>query len=113
MANSTSHAAHGGAHDPAEIDRHVRTYIIVFASLLVLTVITVAVSYLHLNVKAAVAVALMIASLKASLVALFFMHLISERQAILWILALTGFFAIALLLLPVITNSDHITILAH
>ena len=105
---SDSHAGHAG-HDPAEIDKHVRTYIMVFVTLLVLTMITVAVSYLHLEVHEAIAVAVLIASIKASLVALFFMHLISERQIILMILALTGAFAVALLLLPSITNLNHIT----
>jgi cytochrome c oxidase subunit 4 len=106
-----SHAAHSAhaAHDPAEIDKHVRTYIIVFATLLALTVVTVAVSYLHLSVGPAVAVALVIATFKASLVALFFMHLISERQVILLIMALTAAFAVVLLLLPFVTNLDHIT----
>ena len=108
MAHSAEHAGHAG-HDPAEIDKHVRTYIIVFATLLVLTFVTVAVSYLHLSVGPAVAVALVVASFKASLVALFFMHLISERQVILMILGLTVAFAVVLLLLPVITNLDHIT----
>lgn len=105
---SDSHAAHVG-HDPAEIDKHVRTYIMVFATLLVLTMVTVAVSYLHLEVHEAVAVALVIASIKASLVALFFMHLISERQIILLILALTAAFAVVLLVLPAVTNHDHVT----
>ena len=103
-----SHASHD-----AEIDKHVRTYIIVFATLMTLTLITVAVSYLHLEVHAAIAVALIIATFKASLVALFFMHLISERQVILMILGLTFVFAIALLLLPMITNLDHVTIQPH
>ena len=96
------------AHDPAEIDKHVRTYVMVFATLLVLTAVTVAVSYLHLEVHQAIAVALVIATFKASLVALFFMHLISERQVILWILALTGAFAVVLLVVPAVTNHDHI-----
>ncbi|MCC6764636.1 MAG: cytochrome C oxidase subunit IV family protein [Deltaproteobacteria bacterium] len=105
---SDSHAAHA-AHDPAEIDKHVRTYIMVFATLMVLTLVTVAVSYLHLEIHEAVAIALLIATVKASLVALFFMHLISERQVVLLILALTGVFAVALLLLPIATSLDHIT----
>ena len=108
MDHSTSHAAHA-----AEIDKHVRTYIIVFATLMVMTLITVAVSYLHLEIHAAIAVALVIATFKASLVALFFMHLISERQVILMILALTAVFAVVLLLLPMITNLDHIAIHPH
>ena len=73
-ATGTAHAAH----DPAEIDKHVRIYIMVFATLLVLTMVTVAVSYLHLEVHQAITVALLIASIKASLVALFFMHLVSN-----------------------------------
>jgi cytochrome c oxidase subunit 4 len=101
------------AHDPAEIDKHVRTYIMVFATLLTLTMITVAVSYLHLEIHEAIAVALLIATIKASLVALFFMHLISERQVIILILALTGAFAVVLLLLPAITNLDHVHIVGH
>jgi cytochrome c oxidase subunit 4 len=112
MDSHSSTSAHA-AHDPAEIDKHVRTYIMVFATLLVLTFVTVAVSYLHLEVHEAIAVALVIASIKASLVALFFMHLISERQVILLILALTGAFAVVLLVLPMITNLDHIMIAPH
>ena len=103
-----SHASHA-----AEIDKHVRVYIMVFATLMVLTLVTVAVSYLHLEVRYAITVALVIATVKASLVALFFMHLISERQVILLILALTAAFAVVLLLLPMITNLDHIAIRPH
>jgi cytochrome c oxidase subunit IV len=112
MDSHAAQSAHSG-HSAEEIDKHVRTYIIVFATLMVLTVITVAVSYLHLPLGPAVAVALAIASFKASLVALFFMHLISERQVILMIMALTIAFAVVLLLLPIITNLDHITIVPH
>ena len=32
-----------------EVKRHVKIYVVVFAALLILTVLTVAVSYLHLN----------------------------------------------------------------
>jgi len=102
------HASHA-----AEIDKHVRTYIVVFATLMVLTLVTVAISYLHLEVHYAIAAALLIAACKASLVALFFMHLISERQVIILILALTAVFAVVLLLLPMITNLDHIAIHPH
>jgi cytochrome c oxidase subunit IV len=109
MDSSATHAAHSG-HSAAEIDRHVRIYIMVFAALLVLTMVTVAVSYLHLEVHEAITVAVLIATIKASLVALFFMHLISERQVIFLILALTGIFAVVLLMLPAVTNLDHIAI---
>ena len=92
-------AAHG-AMSREEIARHVRTYLIVFGSLLVLTVMTVAVSYLHVSLWLAVLIALTIASVKGSLVACYFMHLISERKLIYWVLLLTAVFFAALLALP-------------
>jgi cytochrome c oxidase subunit IV len=55
-----------------------------------------------------VMVALAIAIFKASLVALFFMHLISERHVIFIILAFTVGFFFVLLFLPILTNLDHI-----
>ncbi len=98
---------------PADIDKHVRGYVIVFLTLLALTALTVMVSYLHVEVHLAILVALVIAITKASLVALFFMHLISERQVIYLIMAVTIAFAVVLLLLPILTNLDHIRIVGH
>jgi len=76
---------------------------VVFAALAALTVVTVTVSYLHLPFRKAMAVALAIAGVKGSLVAGFFMHLISEKQVIFAILAFTGIFFLVLLMLPVIS----------
>ena len=90
----------------ADIDRHVRVYITVFVALMVLTVITVAVSYLHLPLHVAVAVALLVATVKGTLVAGYFMHLISEKKLIYAVLALTVVFVVALLALPVLTVHD-------
>ena len=87
----------------ADIDRHVRVYITVFVALMALTIITVAISYLHLPVPIAVTVALVVATVKGSLVACFFMHLISEKKLIYAVLALTAVFFIALLALPAVT----------
>ena len=87
----------------ADIDRHVRVYITVFVALMALTIITVAVSYLHLPLPIAVAVALLVATVKGSLVAAYFMHLISEKKLIYAVLGLTAVFFIALLALPVLT----------
>ena len=89
-----------------DIDRHVRIYITVFVALMVLTVVTVAISYLHLPLAAAVTVALIVAIIKGSLVACYFMHLISEKKLIYAVLLLTVAFFIALLALPVVTTSN-------
>jgi len=91
-----------------DIDRQVRGYMVVFITLIALTAVTVGVSYLHLEVHYAVMVALAIACFKASLVALFFMHLISERQVIFLILGFTVAFFFVLLFVPILTNLNHI-----
>src|SRR2546423_1688174 len=77
------------AHASDDISKHVKTYFMVFGALMVLTIVTVAVSYLHLPVHQAIIVALAIATVKGSMVALFFMHLNHERKLIYWVLALT------------------------
>ena len=90
----------------ADIDRHVRVYIIVFVALMALTLVTVAVSYLDLPPAMAITVALFVATIKGSLVACYFMHLISERRLIYAVLVITAIKFIALLALPAITHSN-------
>ena len=92
----------------ADIDRQVRTYILIFVTLMALTFVTVAISRLDLPVPAAVALALVVASIKGGLVASYFMHLISERKLIWWVLWFTISCFIAVLLLPVVTHLDPI-----
>ena len=90
----------------ADIDRHVRIYITVFVALMVLTIVTVAIARLHLPVPVAVTVALLVATVKGSLVACYFMHLVSEKKLIYAVLALTIVFFIVLMALPVFTHSN-------
>tara|TARA_S200000501_G_scaffold378718_1_gene443054 strand:- start:33229 stop:33540 length:312 start_codon:yes stop_codon:yes gene_type:complete len=89
------------------IKEHIRVYLTVFGALGLLTVVTVGVSYLDVTTIEAVFLALVIASIKASLVAGYFMHLISEKQTIIWILILTFSFFLVLMFIPVITATDH------
>ena len=104
-ATTSDHGADLG-HDPAEIDRHVKVYITVFVALMALTLITVAVSYLNLSTPMAIAVAVFIATVKGSLVACYFMHLISEKKLIYAVLLITVVKFIALMVLPVVTHSN-------
>ncbi len=90
----------------ADIDRHVRVYITVFVALMVLTVVTVAISRLHLSIPIAVTVALFVATVKGALVAGYFMHLVSERKLIYAVLILTAAFFGALLALPAVTHNN-------
>ena len=89
-----------------DIDKHVRVYITVFSALMVLTIVTVAISYLHLPLPMAVTVALLVATVKGTLVACYFMHLISEKKLIYAVLVLTAAFFVVLLTLPIFTVNN-------
>ena len=101
MTTEPHDSGHHGEHHPIEdinkhIQKHVRVYITVFASLMVLTLVTVAASYLHLTVWQAVALALIIATVKGALVAGFFIHLITEKKVIYLILIIAAVFIVGL-----------------
>ena len=93
-----------------DIDKTVRIYITVFVTLMVLTIVTVAVSRFHLPVPIAVTVALLVAVIKGSLVACYFMHLLSEKKLIYAVLGLTVVFFVALMALPIATVHDSLGI---
>lgn len=100
---------HKDAHDGhGDVDRHVRAALFVFGSLLVLTAFTVSAYFLHLPMRAAIALALLIATVKGTLVAAWFMHLVSERKMIYWMLGLTAVLFFPLLLLPTLTVLDRV-----
>ena len=96
---------HGGDH-AVDIDKQVRIYIVVFVALMALTIVTVAISYLHLPTHLAIALAVVVATVKGSLVACYFMHLIAEKKLIYTVLLITVATFIPLLALPVLTHSD-------
>ena len=85
---------HHGGHDdsPEAIRKEIRRYLIVFGMLAILTIVTVAIAQFHLPVWQAVTLALIVATIKGSLVAAFFMHLLSERKLIYAVLVMTVFF---------------------
>jgi cytochrome c oxidase subunit 4 len=94
--------------DPAAIQKSIRTYLMVGATLLVFTGITVGVNLIHLAVPLAITVALIIATLKGSMVAAIFMHLNHEKKWIYGALLLTVVFFIVLMMLPNLTVADSI-----
>src|SRR5688572_15794673 len=86
----------------------VKPYIAVFGALMVLTLVTVAISYLKLPATSTVLLALVIATTKATLVAMYFMHLKSERAMVYWPLALTAFLFVGLLGSLIWSEGDHL-----
>ena len=90
-----------------EFTDHVRRYLYIFYALLFGTLITVGASYIPFGNHAInIAVALLIASGKAFLVAGYFMHLISERKMIYGMLAFTAFFFLGLMFLTLSAYAD-------
>ena len=94
--------------DPEAIRKSIRSYGIVGGLLLVFTAITVAANQIHLAVPVAITIALIIATMKGSMVASIFMHLSHEKKWIYGALLLTVVFFIVLLFVPLATVSDTI-----
>ena len=91
--------------EAAHVRQHVRVYVMVFVALAVLTVVTVAISYLQLPTVFAISVAMVVATVKAGLVASYFMHLISEEKVILWLLILCAAFLFSVFAGPLGTET--------
>jgi cytochrome c oxidase subunit 4 len=82
-----------------------RTYYSVFAALIALTLVTVCVSFLELG-SWHTTVGVLIGVVKASLVGLFFMHLLHSSKAS-WLAVLAGLFWMGILM--TLTLSDYLT----
>ena len=92
-----------GGHTVEEIKQETRVYRNVFLALGAFTAVTVAISYLDVSFGVALVLALIVATIKGSLVACYFMHLLSERKLIYTVLLITVGFFIVLLVLPLLT----------
>jgi cytochrome c oxidase subunit IV len=94
--NSPSHETHS-----------IRGYLFVYFALLIGTAFTVWASFIHFGSREInIAVALVIACVKAFLVGGYFMHLISEKKMIYSVLAFTAFFFAGLMFLTLFSLHD-------
>ena len=92
----------------ADVSKHVKSYMVVFAALAILTVTTVLAAQVDISHWGNILLALSIAGVKASLVAAIFMHLKWEKTAwVWWTLVMCAFFFMVLMTLPTLTMSDH------
>jgi len=89
-----------------DVSKHIRGYLIIGGTLIIGTVLTVLASYIDLGHHWNIVLALVIATFKATLVALFFMHLISEKQLIYTVLGFTAFFFIGLMFITIAAYHD-------
>ena len=90
-----------------DISKHIRGYLIIGGTLILGTVLTVLASFVDLGHHWNIVLALIIATVKASLVALYFMHLISEKKMIYAVLGFTAFFFIGLMAITISAYNDH------
>ena len=103
--------------DPAEheeyahnVQKHVKGYLLVGGLLLACTALTVGLSYWDFGSrKANIAVAMLLATIKAGLVGAIFMHLLAEKRLVYRVLIFTGLFVIALFWLTYLAWYDPIT----
>ena len=91
-----------------DIKNEINSYIKVFGALAVLTVVTVAVASLKFSIGLAVLVAMVIATVKGSLVASFFMHLAHEKKLIYLLLFITLVFLMSLLFITFGTIGNQV-----
>ncbi|MBK8094632.1 MAG: cytochrome C oxidase subunit IV family protein [Verrucomicrobiaceae bacterium] len=93
--------------DPAELQKHVKKYLFIGVLLIVFTGITVWLSYVELPTHSLnIIVGMIVATFKAALVALIFMHLNHERSLIYKVLSFTVVLCFVLFVLFVFANQD-------
>lgn len=93
-----------------DIQHHIKVYMNVFMALAILTIVTVAVSYLNVSFIEAFFIAIAVATIKGSLVLSYFMHLLDEKPAVIWILATTMIAFLILMFIPLISLTDSTNI---
>ncbi|HEY0369405.1 MAG TPA: cytochrome C oxidase subunit IV family protein [Chthoniobacterales bacterium] len=102
-----SHETEEYAH---HVSSHVRKYLMVGALLLTFTAVTVFLSYVDFGSrKANMAIGMLVATVKAALVAAIFMHLSAEKKLIYRILLFTAFFVLGLFWLTYLHWYDPIS----
>jgi len=90
-----------------DVSKQVKIYKIVGTVLIVGTIITVAASNFQFGILLGIIVAVIIATIKGSLVAGYFMHLFAERKLIYGVLALTAVFIVVMIGLLLFTYGDQ------
>jgi cytochrome c oxidase subunit 4 len=109
-----AHGSHDVAHDAAHIAAHVGVYVKVGVGLLVLTGVTVGLSYVDFGTREMnIIVGMLVASLKAGLVAFIFMHLNGEKITIWRFLIMTTIFVMGLFFLTYMFHADPISGTSH
>lgn len=112
VSRETGHCVGESGH--GEVSAHVGAYIKVGVGLLLLTLVTVGLSYVDFGSHSRnVVVGMFVATVKAGMVAAIFMHLKGERVTIWRFLVLTAIFVAGLFLLTLFAHVDPISETSH
>jgi caa(3)-type oxidase subunit IV len=99
-------------HSLDDLNKHIKIYIGIFVALLILTGVTVWVSYLDLSRMGAIAVAMAVALTKGTLVVGFFMHVFDEfkesKPVLFWTLVASVFMFAVLLIIPILNYYNRL-----
>jgi heme/copper-type cytochrome/quinol oxidase subunit 4 len=91
------------------IKKEIRGYVVIFIGIVSLSLTAVLIHYLHLPLMAMIVLTILIAAVQVFLAAGYFMHLISEKKLVLYIvLTLTAILVLAVLILPSIEHHNTI-----
>jgi cytochrome c oxidase subunit 4 len=105
---------HGAHDDAAHVNAHVKNYLWVGLMLIVLTGVTVLLSYMNFGSRHNnFIIAMIVATFKAGTVAAIFMHLKQEKITIWRFLIFTGIFVLGLFFLTLLHEEDPIRGRAH
>ena len=91
-----------------DVRKHIKVYLLVFAGLAIGTVVTVAASNLQVGVAIGIFIAMVIATLKGSMVAGFFMHLTNEKRLIYFLLGITALLFAVMVFITFSTIGDQV-----
>ena len=92
----------------AGIQAEVRVYLYVFGALMLLTLTSITLTSIHLDYTRAAILAISVATIKASLVICFFMHLLGEKKTLFVLLFAPTVMLIALLIGVFLTNFETV-----
>ena len=98
----------GEYHADEHFDQHVKLAIGIIVALLVLTIATVLASYIHLGHAGNIVLALIVATVKATMVAAVFMHLIGEKSMVFRVLIFAFIFFAGLIALTLFCYGDFV-----
>ncbi len=100
-AAPAEHSGHGHGHGPEARKKHIRLYWVIWVWLLILTILEVGVVFVPIAKGLLISALVLLAITKATMVALWYMHLIDETVWLRWSIAipmaLPAFYALALI----------------